>query len=391
METARAYIQLAFGIEQHFPGYVDAYFGPQAWKEVTKRPLGELAQEATDLLQQTQSLPFERRDWLATQVRSMQTVIAVLAGEPIGYRDEVRGTYDIDPVYVPEARFEEAKAVLEDLLPGSGHLDERLNAFRSRFVVPADKVKDLLTFVLERLAIPVRQRYALPSEESFGIELVNGRPWGAYNWYLGNYRSRIDLNTDLPTYLHKIPDTMAHEGYPGHHTERVLKEQYLSQYLESKIMLLNSPEAVISEGIAVKALEQIWSEAECQALLLELAQRVGLNIGESEVSMMREIDHQGGQLRYVSGNAALLLHQEKKSKTEVLNYVQHYALSTRERAQKTLEFITHPSTRSYIFTYTVGGDLLEALFAKGNAVAWFGRLLKEAITPGRVRAWTGDA
>ncbi len=390
METARAYIQLAHAIEAHFPGYIDSYFGPAEWKNVSKRPLSELAQEAADLFSQVQNLSPERCEWLATQVKSMQTVIAALASEPISYPDEVRGTYDIDPIQIPESRFEEAKKALEQLLPGVGSIDERLNQFRKQFIVPPEKVKELLAFILERLAVPVRKQYGLPAEESFDIELVKGKPWGAYNWYLGNYRSRIDLNTDLPTYLNFLPDIMAHEGYPGHHTEHVLKELHLSRqkgYAESQIILLNSPESVISEGIAVKALEMVLSEAEHQALLLELAQMAELKIGQTEIAAMCEVDRQSRQLRYVEGNAALLLHQEKKSQAEVIGYLQQYGLSTLERARKKLEFITHPSSRSYAYTYTVGGDLLDALFAKGDAQVWYSRLLKEAVTPGMLRGW----
>lgn len=44
---------MALALDQHLPGYVDAYFGPPDWREQAKtegpRPLPELAQQASML------------------------------------------------------------------------------------------------------------------------------------------------------------------------------------------------------------------------------------------------------------------------------------------------------------------------------------------------------
>ena len=54
----------------------------------------------------------------------------------------------------------------------------------------------------------------------------------------------------------------AHEGYPGHHMEFALKEQYLyrrkSQF-EHSLLILNSPKLIISEGIANSALNVLFT------------------------------------------------------------------------------------------------------------------------------------
>lgn len=430
-DVARHYIELAHGIEQHFPGYIDAYFGPEDWKPEAMLPLAELARQAEELARAVEGLgPGPRRAWLKAQVAAMQTTLALLQGEALPYREEVRRLYGVEAEAVPESRFEEAIAGLEDVLPGQGPVPERLEAFRQRFAVPRERVGEVLGILLERLGERVRGRYGLPREESFTVELVREQPWGAYNWYLGGYRSRIDLNTDLPTHLYSLPDTMAHEGYPGHHTEHVLKELRLYReqgHAEASILLINSPECVISEGIAVKARAMVLPEAEEAQWLLELAGYLGLGVGRAEVEAMQAAVRQQRTLKHVSGNAALLLHEEKRPEAEVLGYLRRYALATPERARKSLEFITNPTWRSYIFTYTAGGDLLDELFrvrgqipsgtdrgpyASGQipsgtdnrpyasrqipsgtaaeppyAEAWFRRLLEEPVTPGMVRAW----
>ena len=49
--------------------------------------------------------------------------------------------------------------------------------------------------------------------------------WSGYNWYQGNYRSLIQVNTDLPIYIDRAIDLACHEGYPGHHVYNVLLEK----------------------------------------------------------------------------------------------------------------------------------------------------------------------
>ena len=53
-----------------------------------------------------------------------------------------------------------------------------------------------------------------------------------------------------------VPDTVVelvtHEAYPGHHTEHAWKEQLLTRAgrLEESIVLIPTPQSVVSEGIA---------------------------------------------------------------------------------------------------------------------------------------------
>src|SRR5205823_4552430 len=71
------------------------------------------------------------------------------------------------------------------------------------------------------------QHIALPNAERFSVEFVSGKPWQAYNWYQGQYRSVIQVNTDVPPSVDWALDLGCHEGYPGHHVHNVLLEQQL--------------------------------------------------------------------------------------------------------------------------------------------------------------------
>src|SRR5690606_5764490 len=142
------------------------------------------------------------------------------------------------------------------------------------------------------------------------------------------------INTDLPIHAHTLPNLVAHEGYPGHHTEHALKDHLLYQqrgYAEHAIQLINTPECVISEGIAMLA-EEIAFDGEGPewvANVLMPAARLRL-----DPDAYRRIQKAGRDMRSVASNAALLLHRDGWSEREVVQYLAHYGLSTDAEAAK---------------------------------------------------------
>lgn len=392
-EIAEKYVRVAHGIEGHVHGYIDGYFGPPEWAVTEARPAGALRGEIEELKEAVEALPTgPRQRFLRAQVRAMRTSVRLIAGEDIPYAEEVRGLYDIEPVRVDEAVFEAALSALEDLLPGEGSLLERELPLRKRVEVSHERLPRVMDVILAELKTRTERLFGLPDGESFDIQLVRDRPWGGYNWPLGNLRSRIDINTDLPVYLPGLPGLLAHEGYPGHHTEHAWKEALLARgeaRLEHTIMLINAPECVISEGIAVKARDMVMTPGEAREWLTgELADLAGVS-GE-DVQLMLDVGRAKEALGKVSGNAALLLHEAGRSEGEVLEYLMRYGLRTEEQARKNLEFIKHPNFRSYIFTYTAGEELLSPLLSGEDRVQVFRRLLTESVTPGDVRAWAAE-
>jgi hypothetical protein len=383
---AERYIQLAFGIQEHFPDYIDAYFGPDELKNVQRLSLAELLKTANILCEDAKDIS----RWFQAQVSSMQTVLAKLSGQEISYLEEVKQVYDIEPQHVSESRFEEAHATLDELLGGKGNLAERLESFRQRFVVPKETLPQVIEHISAELRQCTKKLFALPDEETFSIELVNNKPWSGYNWYGGKYHSRIDINMDLPKHLHGLPHLLAHEGYPGHHTEHVLKEQNLYRdqgKLEHTIFLINSPEAVQAEGIAESALDIVMTHDEVKDLLVKVLPLSKVRANKEDIDRALEITKARDTLGYVSGNAALLLHEQKASSEDVLAYLQRYSLNSLASNQKSLEFLQAPTSASYVFTYTVGKDLVEQVLKTGDAHENFKQLLLGAYTPGMMREW----
>ena len=390
------FAKLALAVDQHLPGYVDSYFGPDEWitqaKQDGKLPLLNLTEKvdglATDI-SQADDLDAQRKDFLARQVTAMQMSLRLLSGEKVSLAEEVYALYDVQPTWKDESNFEEAHEILDKLLPPGDSLQERMQDWNRSLEIPVEKVQELLSFIIQKLQYLTQQKFDLPEGESFTLEFVSNQPWGAYNWYLGRYKSRIDFNTDLPTKIHALPDLMAHEGYPGHHTELSIKERKLIEqmnYYEHTLTLINSPSCVVSEAIATTALETILTDAELEDWYREeILPRA--NMTHIESNRLMEITRARKKISGLAGNAAFMLHDQGKSESEISEYLQKYGLNTEKEAEKLIKFISHPLYRSYIFTYHIGYDLLEELFSRVDHIAYFKRLLEEPVTPHQIREW----
>jgi hypothetical protein len=322
----------------------------------------------------------------------MLAITRRLAGEELPYREEVRLLFDIEPRATPEGVYEAAIADLDSLLPGDGPIVERMVAWRQSYVIPPEIARRLVDTILPELRARTQEFVDLPEDESIEIRMVQDQPWSGYNWYLGDGRSRVDLNTDLPIYAYRLTDLLAHEGYPGHHTEHALKERlYTEQRLgEHALQLINTPECVISEGIATLAEKMLFDPHELVRFRRERVYPAAGITGDPE----REVAIGAATriLRSVPGNAALLLHEEGQDQADVVAYLQHYGLSTEAEARQRLRFIADPLWRAYIFTYHVGYELISGWLdqAPTERRSRFRTLLTDQVYPSQIAAWTAS-
>ena len=77
-------------------------------------------------------------------------------------------------------------------------------------------------------------------------------------------------------------------------------------------------------------------------------------------------------------NAGRLLHVDGKSRDDVVDYIARWNLGPRDHAEKSFEFISHPTWRAYMSCYTSGYELCKRWVA-GDATR-FRRLLTEQVT-----------
>jgi hypothetical protein len=243
--------------------------------------------------------------------------------------------------------------------------------------------------------------FGLPAGEDLRVRLVTDRPWSGYNWFDGGRRSRVEINTDLPVRAPDLVHTVAHETYPGHHLEHAWKEADLvdgAGRLEASILLINTPECPISEGLADLGTRFAVGDDELAPLLLELFERAGLAVAADPLAA-RDVAERAAALAPlrralagVRGEAAFRRHADGWSHDEVLAYLREVGGYGPTHAEKRLEFIEHPLWRTYVFVYAEGEALLrrwvEAV-PRDAQRARFARLLHEQVTPGRLLAELG--
>ena len=157
------------------------------------------------------------------------------------------------PTYTDEAVFAAAHERLEELLPGDGPLAERYERWQDSIRVPTEQVERTVAAVIEEARAWTRGLVELPDGEGVVLEIVRDKPWLAFCDYLGDLRSRIAVNVDLPMSAIELLRLAIHETYPGHHAERCSKEHLLVRgrgLLEETIVLVPTPQSLVSEGIA---------------------------------------------------------------------------------------------------------------------------------------------
>jgi hypothetical protein len=194
---AKRYVSLGLRLGEHVDGLVDSYFGPSELRDGGTSEPPALLEEARSLLAELASGEGERqrRRWLSAQVVGLECVAELLAGEQVPWSEAVKRCYGVEVEPVPEERFEEVRARLDAAVPGRGGLAERLEAWNVSQQVPPEALLPAFEALVEELRRETRELVELPTGEQIEVELVTDRPWSAYNAYLGDLKSRIEINT----------------------------------------------------------------------------------------------------------------------------------------------------------------------------------------------------
>ncbi|MDP8904197.1 MAG: hypothetical protein M3N29_02560 [Chloroflexota bacterium] len=399
-ELARDYLRLALAAGTHYDGIVDAYYGPAELRveaEAGRGTPAALAEQAAELRERLSSeADAQRRRWLDRQLVALETILRRLAGEEMDYLDEVERCFDARPAPTDPGVYEEVHRQLDELLPAGGDLRQRVEQRAARLTVQRERLPAILDLLVDEIRDDCVRHFPAPAGESLTISLVNDQPWSAYNWYDGDLRSRVEVNTDLPVRAPELIALLSHECFPGHHLEHAWKEQRLYREqgrAEVSVQLINTPEAFISEGLAELGRRLVISDERWQELLAGICERAGIALEDGELPRQQQISRALHGLRGAGGDASLLLHAERRPPDEVTSFVERVALRTREQAAKTLQFIRHPLWRTYVFCYAGGERLLaDWCAAAGDEEAQRGRffrLLTEQLTPSHIASEVG--
>jgi hypothetical protein len=371
---AERYLRLGLRLGRHVDGLVDSYFGPpELAADVDAAP----PVEPRTLVADSEALLGEIEDgWLRDQVAALHTYARVLAGEPIPYADEVEGCYGVRPQHTDEAVFAEAHEQLEELIPGNGPLAERHARWESSMRVPAGRIEPTIAAVIEEARAWTRGLVDLPAGEGVDLETAHDEPWWAYCEYLGDLRSRIAVNVDLPTSAIDLLVLAIHETYPGHHAERSLKDDVLVRgrgLLEETLVFVTTPQSLVSEGIAVLA-PYLVLEGEGGATLAAVVRDAGVDF---DLDHALAVKRAAEPTRWAGVNAALMLHEGGASDGETHAYLERWGLDNPTLAANVIRFLRAPTSRNYILTYQAGLRLCRA-YVDGDRER-FRRLLTEQV------------
>ncbi|MEU8896200.1 DUF885 domain-containing protein [Nocardia sp. NPDC048505] len=387
------YLRLGLAFDQLEEGFVDAYTGaPELRREVQNAPAPDpraLARRAVALRAELPDagLAPERTEFLDVHLRALATSARKFAGDDIGFVEEVRDYFDVEIAPGDTEDYREAHRLMEEVLPGPGPLAERVAAHRFRDEIPPARLQVCVEAFSSALRELVRERYPLPDHEHVTYEVVGDKPWSGFNYYLGNYHSRVAINSDLKQHMAMLPSLIAHESYPGHHTEHCRKEAGLvaAGQAEQTLFLVNTPQCLMAEGLADLALRSIvgpgWGK---------WAQEIYADLGlRFDGERAERLSTASAKLLGVRQDAALLLHDRHRDETEVAEFLQRWSLATPDRARQSLRFLSSPLWRAYISTYVEGyrllGGWLDRAGDAGERADRFRRLLDEPLTPGAIR------
>ena len=366
---ARRYVVLALGLGHHDPSYVDAYYGPDSLKLVADRdslPLGAIRAAAESLVARlgdsvpryADSLVAMRHRYLRTQLASMIARTRMLQGERFSFDEEARLLYDVTPPTLPPAHFDSLLARLDSILPGPEPLAVRYQRFRDAVSIPPALVDTVFRTAIAACRARTLEQMPLPEGERFDLEYVTGTSWNAYNWYKGNARSLIQVNTDLPIGIDRAVDLACHEGYPGHHVYNALLEDALVRgrgWVEISVYPLFSPQSLIAEGSANYGIDMAFPDEERTAFERDsLFPLAGLD--PSLAAMNARVRGVVEELNYARNEVARRYLDGAIDSAAARAEMQRLWLSTPEAAAKTVRFID--GYRSYVINYNLGKDLV---------------------------------
>ena len=401
MDLVTEYLKLGLRFDRVVDGFVDAYTGDPALKQ---QVADEPAPEPADLAKQAAALSAEvgnsglsadRAAFLSAHLDALEVAGRRLAGEEMSFIDEVQSYFQVRIGEIDTEVYAAAHQQISSLIGGSGPLSERLAAVRAAETCPPELVET----VVRTVAAALRERVVGPTglaglPEHIDFEIARDVAWSGFNYYLGGFASRVAVNADIGHRMSQFGVLVAHECYPGHHTEHCRKEDLLVNrggQAEHTIFLVNTPQCLMAEGLGDLALTAAVGPGWGRWLADVLDGVATKNGGPAfDPDLMEALEVASRPLNTVRQNAAIMLHDRGVDAEEVVAYQQRWSLASEEQARQRLRFMTDPLWRAYTSTYVEGDRLLrpwlEAREQGTTALQRFQRLLDEPLTPAVIQA-----
>lgn len=388
---ARDYVRVTLEIGEREPGYVDAYYGPAIWAEEARaapRDLEELAGAVETMDVGLDAIPVngnperaQRVRFLRAQLNAARTRLLMLRGGKLSFREESLGLFGATPELEPLASFDPVLAEIDALVPGEGPLDQRVEAFQNRYVIPPERLKPVMEAAIAECRARTARYIRMPERERFTMEFVTDKPWSGYNYYKGDFVSLIQINTDLPIRISRAVDLGCHEGYPGHHLLNMLLEQKLTRdrgWIEFSIYPLYSPQSLIAEGSANYGIDLAFPGEERltyeRDVLYPLA---GLDPATARPYFeLQQLLSRLGKARFTIVQRYL---DGKIDREEAVRLTRKYQLVSEARARQSIDFAD--TYRSYVINYGLGRDMVaDYIAASGQSPVFRWKAMEEILS-----------
>jgi hypothetical protein len=370
LSPAERYVELALALGEHVEELVFAAPGlsPQSIaREEIVAGLQELDLDAVG--------DGRRRRWLEAQVRAL---LFVARADQLPLEEEVEACFGVSPRPTGEAALRAAHEALDDALPGNGALGERYHDWLRATELSGERLTATLAATVDYTRGRTRDLVGLPDGEEVEIEIVTGVRWVGFSEYLGNRRSRFSYNADLPLPAVDVPHLVAHESYPGHHTEDCWKDVVLvgeQGRVEFTVSLAVGIQPVIAEGIAQLGAALVV-DSEAHELVATVVPGYDAEVGWKVSRARRLLADYSTNLTVLAARGA--------SRDELRDWLQEWSLQPSERVEKSLRSLDTRPFRGSPFCYSEGYRLCRE-FA-GDDPARFRRLLTEQLTPADLTA-----
>lgn len=395
--VAREFVSLALRLDRCAPGSVGAFLGdPVLLREIAAGPEPDpaaLARQAGRLADRTRSAGLDphREAVLLAQLTALGTTARRLAGQTVSFRREVELCLGVSIAPGEEDDYRAAHRELAEVLPGRGRPAGRMARLRHADELAPDRLAPAVAALTAALRERASGPYRLPVGESVGFEMVDDAPWAALHRHGGVHRSVVRLNRGARLRAGQLVQLVAHEVYPGHHTELCRMQdgpQAAVRHREHEVSLVLSPCSVVSEGLADTGLLALvgpgWGRWAAEVLAEAGVRMDGELVERVERVLVR--------LQRVRQDAALLLHDRRAGPRAAVRHLRRWLLVDDRRAQRMLTFLTHPVWRAYTSAYVEGHRLVgEHLGAPGPLSGRrHAELVGRPSTPDLLRADVGN-
>jgi hypothetical protein len=397
--VARAYVRLALRLDRVLPGVLDAHLGDP---EEAARVASEAPPDADELVREADrlraALPPDdggRAAFLDAQLRACRVLAERAGGRDVGFVEEVERCFGVRVGRGDPDRYREAHRALDALLDGPGPLPGRLAAFRDRDRLAPEHLPAALGAAVDALRARTAAAVGLPAGEEVTLEVVDAAPWSGFSRWIGPCRSAVAVNGGIGHRVTHLPLLVAHEAYPGHHTEHcrvAARRGDPAARPEREVFLARTPQSLLAEGAAELGLEVVvgpgWGRWNAEVLAA-----AGVPVDPARAELGEAVETVMARLAPVRQDAALMLHAEHRPADEVVAHLRRWLLVDEPRARRMLEFLAHPRWRTHTTTYVEGVRLLrpwltDGLTAEPREVvtARLARVLDDPPTPEALRA-----